>query len=591
MDIEVINSTVDLGDETTEQAQGLSLYEYEHLETQSTIRVIELLPATELESPLCANIVHVDRTTFRYEPRIRDYQAVSYCWGEARSFSKSLICNENSTMPITPAVEEMLRYLRKTDKPRNLWVDAISLNQKDNNEKSVQVQLMGEIYHQADKVHVWLGTPDAEVDETIPQFFALLKDWVYSLQIPGLIVDRLAMGWKEQVFLQRLYDLRSTVHAVLSCVWFTRRWVLQEVGLAHDITVHFGQHKIGWIWFAGGIKSVMRLWDEDEPWVPRLRNHVHYAVINTVSVQAKLLNLGDLIWNSHRNDCSDPRDRLFSLYGLKSETANDEEGHGGPWPAVNYDENSVLVFAKFAYYLGAHLKCWGKHLSAFGSLYVSNPILPSWIPDWRQMRDPTVDFDTTTDDIDWVRMDSVTFSLTIEGLVLGPVKRLLNGRTASLSISVDLFDQVSQVLLGLLDPRTKKHPDALRHAEVGIQRRIYKLLGSSKDGHFILKDRSMFVIETQFLYRSPNPPPSITLGIHSDVKVGDSILCLNPLTIYENNFKDTGIGLILRPVKEYSAALPGIPVFRFAGYTMLTHFEHFENDKYRKRHRSRIMLI
>lgn len=37
-----------------------------------------------------------------------------------------------------------------------LWVDAICINQRDEVEKSVQVNMMGDIFKRAEKVVVWL---------------------------------------------------------------------------------------------------------------------------------------------------------------------------------------------------------------------------------------------------------------------------------------------------------------------------------------------------------------------------------------------------------------------------------------------------
>jgi hypothetical protein len=59
-------------------------------------------------------------------------------------------------------VKDMLLQLRRPHKHRYLWIDAICLNQKDGDEKAQQIPLMGEIYSQADKLHIWLGPDDGE---------------------------------------------------------------------------------------------------------------------------------------------------------------------------------------------------------------------------------------------------------------------------------------------------------------------------------------------------------------------------------------------------------------------------------------------
>jgi hypothetical protein len=60
-------------------------------------------------------------------------------------------------LKITPSVNSLLRHFREKKDVRHLWVDAIYLNQADNGEKSIQERLMGDIYRQARRVHIWLG--------------------------------------------------------------------------------------------------------------------------------------------------------------------------------------------------------------------------------------------------------------------------------------------------------------------------------------------------------------------------------------------------------------------------------------------------
>ena len=52
-------------------------------------------------------------------------------------------------------------------------MDAICLNQADNDEKAAQVQLMGEVYIQAKKVQIWLGESDDDISKTFAFFRSL----------------------------------------------------------------------------------------------------------------------------------------------------------------------------------------------------------------------------------------------------------------------------------------------------------------------------------------------------------------------------------------------------------------------------------
>lgn len=58
---------------------------------------------------------------------------------------------------IYQSVDAALRRLRRDSGVRVLWIDAICINQEDNDEKGVQVPLMRQIYQQASQVCVYLG--------------------------------------------------------------------------------------------------------------------------------------------------------------------------------------------------------------------------------------------------------------------------------------------------------------------------------------------------------------------------------------------------------------------------------------------------
>lgn len=91
----------------------------------------------------------------------RQYSAVSYRWEfdlAERLIIKSSSSARASYVPISRSMQVMLKHFRKCHKQQYLWVDAICLNQEDEMEKAVQVGLMGEIYSQAKKVHIWLGS-------------------------------------------------------------------------------------------------------------------------------------------------------------------------------------------------------------------------------------------------------------------------------------------------------------------------------------------------------------------------------------------------------------------------------------------------
>jgi hypothetical protein len=80
---------------------------------------------------------------------------------------------KSAILNITHNVDLFLRNFRAESSVRYLWVDAICLNQADNDEKSIQVGLIRDIYRQARRVLVWLG--DALPEDDIQLVFSFLK--------------------------------------------------------------------------------------------------------------------------------------------------------------------------------------------------------------------------------------------------------------------------------------------------------------------------------------------------------------------------------------------------------------------------------
>ena len=117
-------------------------------------------------SPISCDLVTVDLIYFEGavmhgatagNNALINYDALSYTWG-MRVFPRRLTCNKIS-VPITENLHSALQRIRLIDKERYLWVDAVCINQEDNDEKAVQVQNMLSIFMKAKTVFAlaWRG--------------------------------------------------------------------------------------------------------------------------------------------------------------------------------------------------------------------------------------------------------------------------------------------------------------------------------------------------------------------------------------------------------------------------------------------------
>ena len=93
------------------------------------------------------------------------YEALSYTWGSTET-GCSIEVNGRS-LGVTLNLYRALQDLRLQDQDRILWVDAICINQGHTKERGHQVQQMGRIYKQADRVIFWLGQPTYETNVVI----------------------------------------------------------------------------------------------------------------------------------------------------------------------------------------------------------------------------------------------------------------------------------------------------------------------------------------------------------------------------------------------------------------------------------------
>ncbi len=168
-----------------------------------SIRLLRLLPHEDENAPIrCELFDYSLRSSGR---RIHLYDALSYVWGDTNN-PRSIYIGEYD-MPVTKNLYAALSHLRNFSIERVLWVDAICINQKNNEEKGQQIQLMAKIYSQANRVLVWLG----EAADNSGQALEKIR----------------AAGGKAPDFLNNK-TIQLAVLALLQRDWFQRIWVREH---------------------------------------------------------------------------------------------------------------------------------------------------------------------------------------------------------------------------------------------------------------------------------------------------------------------------------------------------------------------------
>jgi hypothetical protein len=136
------------------------------LQHSNSTRLVILFPG-EFSSTIRISLIEVSTQREQW------YEALSYIWAteDGDCQLSSQIQRGDRIIWVTKNCELALRYLRKEDLPRTLWVDAICINQKDDKERGHQVGFMRDVYAKATEVVVLLG--EASKDLASPLLVAL----------------------------------------------------------------------------------------------------------------------------------------------------------------------------------------------------------------------------------------------------------------------------------------------------------------------------------------------------------------------------------------------------------------------------------
>jgi hypothetical protein len=154
---------------------------------------------------------------------------------------------QNKYLPITPSLETALQHVRHETESVTIWVDQISINQSDNDEKNEQVANMYRIYQAAIDVIIWLG-PAADGSDELFDTWNQISKMAYDVGFLDLFDNSVQEGFKPLLRIMTRADPqdRTTVelHRVVDRVanmmeestlkswtalerrpWFSRIWV------------------------------------------------------------------------------------------------------------------------------------------------------------------------------------------------------------------------------------------------------------------------------------------------------------------------------------------------------------------------------
>lgn len=331
-------------------------YVYEALDSPLDIRLIWLQPGSGNDQ-LRGEIDYISFSDFFDCEVPQPYEALSYVWGSpTKTCTLSL---PEGDIGLTSNLTQALQHIRHASQRQCIWVDAICIDQQNLQERGHQVGLMGQIYSNAIRVLVWLG-PDTSccAAETFQVIFKASYDATFA----------------------RAPSVKEALERLISCKWFSRVWVVQELLLSRSATVFWGSSQIEF----GHLQRPLR----------RFLTEPSSGYARWASLKGKpTFEILEIMTATRGLSCTDARDKIYAVLGLPYHEhtgvrgADERQLLAGYIRGMEADYTSPIdeVFYQFAQYCveGRHTEalltkvCHGSALKEGTTMN-----LPSWVPDW-----------------------------------------------------------------------------------------------------------------------------------------------------------------------------------------------------------------
>lgn len=374
----------------------MSVYQYRSL-GERQIRIAVLLPGP-VDSPICCRIEHVNLDGRPF------YEALSYVCGQGKAIHTIRIkhINGDSQLNIRPNLCNALRAIRHPNNARRIWADAICVDQDDNDERSKQVLMFGEIFCQASRVMTYIGgrLPDTERALALAnQILGYAEQNRNNPRRPDLTVLVLEGQISALGFPHSDDPVWGALRELLRRKWGSRNWIVQESLLNEDMIMYCGRTEFPFELFSNillyltepnlipliavvSVDEIDFFTSGDLSNIPGTTLNFFVNVLSLMKLRKDImlnnqqeLTLLKLLEMCLRFECGDPRDKVYSLLYL----AHDEHELGivpnyNPTnrPQDTYTEAAVRIMeASGNLDILSNVKQSSKQLP-----------LPSWVPDW-----------------------------------------------------------------------------------------------------------------------------------------------------------------------------------------------------------------
>jgi hypothetical protein len=397
---------------------------------QQEIRLIKLLPDNGgglIECTLLQKAPLLDREG--------QYTALSYCAGDPRNTDAILLNGTrfNVFANLSHALREVRRFWKSTYSDRDclLWIDQISINQSDIQERSHQVRFMREIYQHAEQVLVCLSTKKINprgmdwllrlVEIVPPHEDDLLSDEYWNSTQYSSDKDASKDGEKEiPIPPYHWYRLKTHIWAntmnesfiqgwlafydIVEAPWWSRAWVFQEFIVASKMYFMYSGKFATWETLSPVLKSfcyihrdilinrdkfldanydlhlngpadrnLCRVIERVERGRSQAALDTMEFMINSKTGWSGKMDLKELLAHSRYCSTTDLRDKVFAFIGLADLVYGILPDYSHPLARVLTETTMKIIDVENSLDVLCH---------AAASRPRQKSIVPSWVVDW-----------------------------------------------------------------------------------------------------------------------------------------------------------------------------------------------------------------
>ncbi|KAJ3467703.1 hypothetical protein MRS44_005267 [Fusarium solani] len=289
------------------------------------------------------------------------YETLSYVWGD-QSNTRQITC-DGSPRVITESLYLALSRLRLRDRPRTVWIDQLCIDQTNDVEKSLQVNVMRDIYRKASRGLIWLGELPTEEQTGFPETHVAL---VF------------------QCLTEMITDLPNAGSSGVK--WWQRIWTIQEAKLPRESDLMWGGHTLSFDILKRVAVGLVRI---DSGMGQRfeqcfglgpLSNKFCIPIMN-LQINDPAPILGPLYrWRSR--DATNPLDKIYALMGLLPDKPFKSV------PFCDYTISETELYTRVTLDLIRHHRGLLPVCGRRGEPRMT-PGLPSWVLDWTFADDPS----------------------------------------------------------------------------------------------------------------------------------------------------------------------------------------------------------